>query len=454
MRALTALLSAAAAAVALLPAPGRAQAPAGPAAALPADSLGSFLQGLADSTDAYFGENSVAFDTTGLDSLLGVKWTEARARRNRLDLRPLPIVGFHRATGVRLGAVAEMAGPFTGIFRLGGEYGFSDQGGRYQVGWRGTLWRSPRARWRFDRFARARIGDGPRVDFEARYARETLPFMPEHAGRDYGGLQAFFFGTDEQDVYERRGGEAGLTGWAGDWRVAAGLRHADERAMPLATDWSVFGHAADVVPVEPARTDRYTEPFGGVGFSRPDWQMVGAAEARGGGADRWRLHAALGKAFDLPGDARAVFQAEGGAAPAAAPRQRRFEVGGSRALPSLQYGTGGGDHLLLGSAALIYGHDVLRMIGLRPPDFVVLQPEIFAQAGAVWDDPARRDVVFSKPPGAAWKGTAGFALLYRLGVPDPESFFKIVFGWPVGRDAGSFTMNLALRTTFDLIEGL
>jgi len=433
--------------------PAGAQAPPAPAAAT-ADSLGLFLQDLADSTDRYFGEPSVAFDTTGLDSLLGVRWSQVRARHGRLGLRGLPILLYHRATGVRLGAIGEVIGPFPGVLRLGAEYGFSNEGGRYQVGWRGTLWRSPRARWRYDRFARARIGDGPRVDLEVRYARETLPFMPEHAGRDYGGFQAFLAGTDEQDVYERRGGEAEVTGWAGDWRLALGVRRASERAMPLATDWSLLGKPEDVVPVDPAREETYTEPFGGVAFSRPDWDLMGMLDARGGGAERWRLRAALGKGFDLPGDLRTVFQGEAGAAPADAPRQRRFELGGARAVPSLQYGYGGGDHLLLASVALISGRDLLRRVGLRPPDFLVLQPEIYAQAAAVWDDPARRDVVFATPPGAAWQGTAGFALLYPLGFPDPGNYFKLVFGWPVGSDAGSFTVNLSFRTAFDLLEGL
>lgn len=439
-------------ALALALAAALAAAPA--AAQTAADSLGLFLQDLADSTDLYFGDSSVAFDTTGLDSLLGVRWNQARARGGRLSLRWVPVPLYHRATGVRLGAIAEFIGPFPGVLRLGAEYGFSDEGGRYEVGWRGTLWRSPRARWRVDRFTRPRIGDGPRLDLEVRYARATLPFMPEHAGRDYGGFQAFFFGTDEQDVYERRGGEAAATGWAGDWRLSLGVRHAAERAMPLATDWSLFGSPEDVVPVEPAREETYTEPFGGVAFSRPAWNMMGMLDARGGGAERWRLRAALGKGFDLPSDARLVLQGEAGAAPADAPRQRRFELGGSRAVPSLQYGYGGGDHLLLAGVALISGRDFLRGLGLRPPDYLVLQPEIYAQAGAVWDDPGGRDVVFSMPPGAAWQGTAGFALLYRLGFPDPDNYFKLVFGWPVGSDAGTFTVNLAFRTAFDLLEGL
>jgi hypothetical protein len=437
-------------AAALAAAPAAAQTAAAPAA----DSLGLFLQDLADSTDAYFGGRSVAFDTTGLDSLLGARWNEARRRGGRLGFRGLPVLLYHRATGVRLGAIGEIIGPFPGVLRLGAEYGFSDQGGRYQVGWRGTLWRSPQARWRPDRFARARIGDGPRVDLEVAYARETLPFMPEHAGRDYGGFQAFLAGTDEQDVYERRGGEAALIGWAGDWRLSLGIRHAAERAMPLATDWSLLGRPEDVVPVDPAREETYTEPFGGVAFSRPDWDVMGMLDARGGGAERWRLRAALGKGFDLPGDLRAVLQGEAGAAPADAPRQRRFELGGARAVPSLQYGYGGGDHLLLASVALISGRDLLRRVGLRPPDFLVLQPELYAQAAAAWDDPARRDVVFATPPGGAWQGTAGFALLYPLGFPDPGNYFKVVFGWPVGSDAGSFNVNLSFRTAFDLLEGL
>jgi hypothetical protein len=222
--------------------------------------------------------------------------------------------------------------------------------------------------------------------------------------------------------------------------------------MPLATRYSLLGDRSQEREVTPADADEYSEPVGGLGFRRSDWELAGALEARGGGGDRWRLRGALAKAWRLPGSWKVNVQGEGGACAAAAPRQRRFELGGPLAVASLLEGYGGSDHLLLGRLELVDGRDLFGRLGLPHPDFLVMQPVLFAQAGAAWDDPSRRDVVFSRPPGAAWRGAAGLALWTRIGIPDPDTYARVLFAWPVGRESGAFEVSLAVRAGFDLIE--
>ncbi|MEP7027617.1 MAG: hypothetical protein ABI960_03390, partial [Candidatus Eisenbacteria bacterium] len=147
-------------------------------------------------------------------------------------------------------------------------------------------------------------------------------------------------------------------------------------------------------------------------------------------------------------------QFEVGATAANAPLQRRLGLGDPRAVPSLPIETGEADHLLLGRIELIEAHDVLKAIGLPHPDWLVLQPLVVFHEGVAWDDPGGRDVVFSRPPGAAWRGSVGAGLALRLGVPEPDAMARLYVAWPIGPDAGTTTVRFSLGTTFDLLGRL
>ncbi len=429
-------------------APVASAASAAPAAS--ADSLDLFLRALADSTDSYFGAKSLDFDTTGLESLVVLAHTRPWRGQSRLVWRRSLILRFHRAEGLVLGGRIVVAGRLPGVLELGGSYGFANQGGRYEAGWRTTLWRGGPPPFERSRLARGRIGEGSRLDLEIRYARETSPFMPEHAAWVYGGVTAIFTGADRQSVYERRGVETQLTAWLGDWRLGGGFRHAREGPMGLATRFSLLGKRDRVVDVAPADPDRYSEAIGEIAFARWDWQLVGSLDGRDGGGDRWRLRAFLGKGLRLPGAWKAVAQLDAGACAARAPLQRRFDLGGPHALASLPYGADATDHMVLGRLDLIDGRDLLGMLGLKHPDFLVLHPGLFVAGGAAWNDPARRDVLFSRPPSAAWRGATGILLQYPLGIPDLDSWVQLLLAFPVGAHAGGTRLGLAARETFDL----
>jgi hypothetical protein len=185
---------------------------------------------------------------------------------------------------------------------------------------------------------------------------------------------------------------------------------------------------------------------------RRDWDLAGVLDARDGGGDRWRLRAVLGKGFRLTSAFRLTLQAEGGAAAALAPRQRRFEIGGPRAVPTLPYDAQNGDHLLLGKTELMYGGGLLEALHVGHPKWLVLQPFAFFQSGAAWD--AGRDVVFAKPPSEAFQQATGVGLALRVGVPDPDTFARIFVAIPVGERGGQARFRFAIRAPLDLIGRL
>jgi hypothetical protein len=421
----------------------------------PPDSLGAFFKGLSDSTDASYGTQSVVFDTTGLDSLAAnalLKPPRVKKRGTRFDAAPL--LGFHRAEGTIVGLNTRVGTPAAGFLSMGGTYSFGNQLGRYAFGYRRTLLYHGLRRTAALALP-GRILDGAtRLDLEIGYARSSLAFMPEHAGHRLWNIEPVLSGKGSASLYERRGAEGSLTFWTGDWRFLAGARHVVEKPMYVVTDWTLF-HGSDAAPPNtPAVDEEFTEPFGSLGFRRADWELAGLIDARGGGADRWRLRGVLGKSFRLGPDIKTVLQFEGGATAANAPRQRRFEIGGDRAIPSLPLGTGGTDHILVGKFEFIEAHDVLRAIGIGHPDWLVLQPLASFQSGVVWDDPAGRDVVFSKPPSAAWRSSAGLGLALRLGVPDPDTMMRFYVGLPVGPEGGNTEFRASLSTTYDLLGPL
>jgi hypothetical protein len=240
-----------------------------------------------------------------------------------------------------------------------------------------------------------------------------------------------------------------LTLWTGDWKLEGGYRDAKEENMPLVNDWTLFTRAENVPANLPGAAQDYSEPFGSIGWMRNDLELGALAEYEGSG-DRWRARGVLAKALNLGKPLKAYAQFEYGATATDAPLQRRFWIGGPRAVPTLVMDSGGGDHLMLARLEFIEAHDVLEMTGIPHPDWLVLQPLFGARAGATWD----RDAVFAKPPSQAWAGSAYAGLAYRLGIPEADVFLRMFVAFPVGPNAGQTTFRVALRAPFDLLGRL
>ena len=439
------------AALLAFPGPAAAQAPEpGPA---PADSLTRFLEELTDSTDLQFGSTSVAFDTLGLDTLEANALTLPSPIVSRRRFRTMwPIVGYHRATGFTAGLGLRTGSPALGVFDLRGSYATSAKLGRYAFAWRKTIWAPGPAVGYYRTMAPGRIGERTRLDLDLRYARENLAFMPEHADPDNGALGAFISGTGEQSIYESRGWSAGLTLWTGDWRFRGGVLAAHDKPLPVATRFSLFGKEEDVAENTAALDDEYVDPYGGIAFWRPDLEFGGTLDGTAGGGDRWRLHGVVVKALRLGSHFKWAMQVEGGAAAALAPRQRRFEIGGAVAVPTLLYGQGGTDHMLFGRGELTASTDVLKTLGLPHPAWLVLQPSLFVDAGSVWD--AGRDVVFASPPSNSWVGAAGGGFTWKIGIPEPDVSMRMWMSWPVGPNSGEPRFNFSVGRMFPLLKQL
>jgi hypothetical protein len=222
--------------------------------------------------------------------------------------------------------------------------------------------------------------------------------------------------------------------------------------MPLVNDFALFTHAENIPANVQAGTDEFTEPFGSIGWVRTDLEAGALAEFRGGGDDLWRARGVLAKALRLGAPLKAYAQVEYGAAAAAAPIQRKFWIGGPRAVPTLVMDSGGTDHMLLGKLEFIEAHDVLKATGLPHPDWLVLQPLFGVRGAAAWD--RGENALFATPPSEAWAGSAYGGLAFRLGIPEPDVFLRMFVAFPIGPNAGQTTFRVMLRAPFDLLGPL
>jgi hypothetical protein len=411
------------------------------AAQPPDDPLGPFLRGLADSTDAFFGRTAVAFDTTGVDSLIRIRATEKpkEPARPGASAHFFPALGYHRATGATLGAGARVGDDDRGWVEARGSYGFANKEGRYRAS-----------------LARVLLRRGPddarsRLVLAGSYARETLPFAPEHAGALGSALVALTTGRDWQSVFERRGAEAALRWEATSSLGEVGWRIARDQSMPLATRFSLWGADADVPPVTPARGGAhregalYREGFVQIAHTRQGSAHLGA-EARYAARDLWRARVAGARRIDFAGFG-ANIQAEAGLAAHGGPARDRFELGGPVAVPSLHYGDEAGNRLVLGKLELLHRVDVLRALRVPHPSLLVLQPGVFVHEGAAWNG---RDGTWNGPARESRRGAAGIELVHLPGIPNPATFVRLQMAWPIERHSGAPRFSFALGRWHDL----
>lgn len=422
-----------------------------PAFALPAgapppdDPLAPFLRGLADSTDAFFGRTAVAFDTTGIDSLIltrSAEKPEGPARKG-VSTHFFPDFDYHRATGASTGAGARAEYADRGRIEARGAYGFGNKEGRYRTSLALALSR------REDGPEGGRDRDG--LWLVGTYARETLPFAPEHARTLESAVAALTTGRDRQSVFERRAAEAALRWETRSSLGEVGWRVARDHSMPLVTRFSLWGADADVPPVTPARGGAYREGalyregFVEIAHARPGSTHLGA-EARYAARHRWRGRLAGARRVGFAGF-EAHLQAEAGLAARGGPAQDQFELGGAVAVPSLRCGDEAGNRLVLGKIELLHGVDLLRALRVPHPSILVLHPGLFVHEGAAWTG---TDGSWSGPPRGSRRGAAGIELIHLPGIPNPATFVRLQMAWPLERHSGAPRFTVALGRWHDL----
>ncbi|MBK8229427.1 MAG: hypothetical protein IPK72_02330 [Candidatus Eisenbacteria bacterium] len=408
------------------------------------DPLRDFLRGMADSTNVYFGEVSTAFDTTGVDSLLRAGGNPDLEKDRSLEspLRFSPVRGFHRAEGHSLGLKASYGRAALGRLTAQGSYGFANREGRYRFGYTRNLW---------SRVPEGALEDPSRLILDLAYARETLPFAPEHAQGLVSSTAALLRGRDRQSVYESRGAEARLTYQRGALRLAAGYRDAKDSAMPLATRKILLGVNRTAPEVIAARGQNYREGLAAIRTRLFAGRARVGLDGRFSHRERWRVRGAFAQRVTLRSALDAHLQFEGGLSARLGPVQDRFELGGPLAVPSLGFGDAAGDRLLLGKAELVSGIDLLRTLRLPHPSFVVLHPGIFAHGGATW---SRGDGSgeWNAPVSSDWRGAAGLSLVHVPGFPTPATLVRLQVARPIGRESGVTRFSAAFSRWFDLLD--
>jgi hypothetical protein len=412
-----------------------------PAGALPAgapppdDPLAPFLRDLADSTDAFFGRTAVAFDTTGIDSLIRTRSTEKPkfAAPRGASVHFFPVLAYHRATGPTLGAgvQAGYADRIRAEFR--GGYGFGNKEGRYGASLARALFRRKGGR------------DRGRLWLMGRYARETLTFAPEHARTLESTVAALTTGRNQQSVFERRAAEVGLRWEAASTLGEIGWRAARDESMPTVTLFSLWGADRGVPPVTSARSGAYREGFVEIAHAPRGSTHLGA-EARYTARHRWRTRVAGARRVGFAG-LEANLQAEAGFAAHRGPPQDRFELGGPVAIPSLRCGDEAGNRLVLGKIELVHGLDLLRALHVPHPSLLVLHPGLFVQEGAAWTG---QDGSWNGPARESRRGAAGVELVHLPGIPNPATFIRFQIAWPLGRRSGVPRFSMALGRWHDL----
>ncbi len=402
----------------------------------PADTtVEDYVRSMADSTDAWFGISAQASDTTGLDSLRA--WAvehpgkTLRSRGGTLSLAPL--LGFNRAVGGAMGAEA-------GIGR-------SRRWGRVEAG---AQWANGPGLWFgsgvYTRRWNPRAGEDPDENGSTLALRAHRAF--EGLDRDYfdpvlSSTAAFVFGTDRSH-YLRRDGVRGAI----DLRRPAGwirLGGRVERESPLVTTatWNLFSRTPVVVRNDAAAEGRVREADLDVGARLPRAPITleahawTAGGALGGDFDYTRLRLAAGGALALGRHVAFAPQLEYGRLTGTALPQDAFYLGGGT-LHSLDANALQGTGRALAHADWIVLEPLQSLLGLERSPAFPIQIGAFAGAGAVWGrDPATgraRLTARDWPERTDWLAEAGLSLLYRPGLPHPDSFVRVDWAVPIGAD--------------------
>ncbi|MCE9626840.1 MAG: outer membrane protein assembly factor [Candidatus Eisenbacteria bacterium] len=427
-----------------------------PAAAqepVPTDSLmQSYMRGLADSTDAWYGATVAPLDTTGLDSALvaglaaGPQGGRRGPRRNPVSLSNTPALGFNRADGGQLGVSSTLSLP-RGV-RVAGRLQYTT--GTHDWLGDGKLMRS------------FRVPNVPgRLEWSAAAGRWTEPFDRDFYSPTLVTIAALTTGSDRHD-YLRRDGFRSALAWVGrDAMASLEWRDQLESALPFTTDWTLFGGDPELLTNAQAFTARVRE-LGLAAHGRiPGTRFnVGGRYWTSGSATgsdliyrRLRLEAggdvSLGRHFAL------VTQSTYGRLRGQAVPQDAFFLGGVHSLRTLERNEFTGTGHAFARADVVLVDDLPRLLHLPVPAWLPLQASVFAASGALWGTSGtghtaletRRDL----PRASEWRSEAGAGLAWRPGIPNPQTLIRFEYAWPIGPDAREPKFTFAIQRYLDLV---
>lgn len=402
--------------------------PGGAAPAASDTSLHRYISGLADSSHAWFGSDTLDFDTTGVDSL-------GRLYTAHPELAPRPLRNYdprasegENAPVVRLSALER---PFAGArLQLNGiERGpgaLSLEGG-YAVGIKES------------RFAggltRAYSNDVLALSAHLSAYRSTLHFdaFQVEPDPDFEGPRLVLRSLGLQD--RREGWRARalvrtrLLAVQGVWR--------DEQAHDLKYPSGFKDYLLSGTPASRrASPGTLRSLTASVGLGRQAVDGVLRAEIEhagfGGRFEYNRIRVGAGRIFRVGESALLGIQAEWSGADSGAPAQEQFYAGGAHSLSGWAFGSLQARQLYLGRATLLLGPDVLASLHIPHPALLPLSFATFVDVGAAPDLEPANGLSPKAPAGGDWRTSVGLGLWYSPGLVDPSSFIKLTAAQPIG----------------------
>ena len=425
-------------------------APAARAQDAPADSaVRAYFRAVSDSTDAYFGLSAQPADTAGLDSALEYGLTlppgAARGRRTRLSFAPA--LSFNRALGAVYGGSASLAGR-RGAGRLTGQLQWANGPDDWYGG--GELLLSRLAPGR-ETGTTLRLSAGRRFE----------PLNRDYYNATFATIAALFYGSDRHSYLRRDGVRAELARRGAAAWAAVGWRNELESPLVTTTFWTLTGSDLDLVPNTPAAFGRASELRLNAGAKLPwapftlDATMWNAGGALGGDHAYHRYRAAAGGGLALGRRFALAPQFEYARLTGGAPPQDLLYLGGMYSLLTVESQSLAGTGRAVGRVELLMQDDLLSAFGLRKSPAFPLQAGAFATTAARWGyDPltsAARLTARDWPGAEQWMSEAGVSLMYRPGLPDPETYFRVDYAWPLGPGGREPTLNVSWKRTLHLL---
>ncbi|MCC6350382.1 MAG: hypothetical protein IT347_12415 [Candidatus Eisenbacteria bacterium] len=418
----------------------------------PADStMHSYFRALSDSTDAYFGLSAQPADTAGLDSALaaGLARPPGMAPRGALRLSLAPAFSFNRALGAVYGGSAAL-GLGRAPNRLAGQLQWANGPNQWYGGGELLL---GRARPRQDASVTLSVSGGRR--FEA--------LNRDRYSSGFATLNALVWGSDRHSYLRRDGVRAelahrGAAGWSA-------LAYRWELESPLSTTagWTLTGAGLEVEANAPAVFGRASELSVSAGARLPwapfaaEATLWNAGGALGGDLAYHRYRAAFGGGIPLGAHLALAPQLEYARLRGAPLAQDALYVGGSYSLLTVPSQSLAGTGRAIARVDLLLQDDVPTLLGLRRNPAFPLQAGVFATTAARWGfDPASgapRIVARNWPRAGEWMPEAGLSLMYRPGLPDPETWLRVDYAWPLGPGDRDATLYVSWKRTLHLLSG-
>lgn len=419
-------------------------APRALAQGAPADTtLEGYVRSMADSTDAWFGLSAQPVDTTGLDSARVYYLAHPKARPgagHRLSFSPA--FAFNRVLGPAPGAGASYGAGALGRFDASAQWAMGAHrwlgGGSWVRGWNDE---ATATGWT----VRARTGrwcDSMDRDF----------FQP-----GLSTLRAWLLGTDRSHYLRLDGAKLAVERTSPRFDVGVAARSMRETPMATEATWWLFGHGPQVVGNIAATPARVREASAWLALrpARTNAQLEArvwsAGRVLGGDAAYTRLRLAAGHTLGLGRHLALATEADYGRLRGAALPQDAFWLGGPTHY-TIGENSESGTGRAFARSELLLVDPLQRVLGLERTPMFPIQLGAFANTAARWGfDPvtgAPQLTARDWPGAAAWRSEAGVSVMYRPGLPDPDTFVRFAIAWPLGPGSNATGISVTYTRPF------